>query len=160
MRSFIVPGIVFWLCLGWVSAQSSNLDKLCASINEKVVIPQSPLKVQREKDITACTFKLDLANDRSVGFRVERYRKVKEASFELESIRLLRSRKDTNEYPPKIQYRNNIDPAGFWDEAAYIDDSDSESFILLRRGKFFILIVGSDLFVKRTERLLRDIRFD
>lgn len=161
MRNFIVVGIVFWVCLGCVYAQSSEMNDLCATINENVVIPQNPLKVQREKHISACTFKLTLEKDKSVSFRVERYSSRKGASFELESLRQRWIRKDANEYPPKIKYKNNIDPDGFWDEAAYSDDSYSENFILLRQEKYFIMILGSDFSViKRTEHLLRNIRFE
>lgn len=153
--------MVFWICIKCVSAQSSGLDYQCITINERVVVPQNPVKVQRKKHISACVFELVLEKDKSVEFRIERHRSRKDASFELESLRQQWISEATKEHPLDIKYRKNFDPAGFWDEAVYSDDSYSERFILLRQNKYFILITGNDSsVVKRTEQLLRNIRFN
>jgi hypothetical protein len=159
MKNLIGLGLMLWVSFGVVSAQGSNMSQLCTTIEAKVINNQIPLKVIKGKYPSACIFEASFADDSSINLRIERYRKADDASFELETLRQRWSSKGISEYPSKTIYKRNIDPDGFWDEAAYVSDPNSGSSKLLRRGKFFILIAGDDAFVRQTECLLRNIHF-
>jgi hypothetical protein len=161
MRSIcLLIGLVlkFHFGLGTIAAQEPNMDKLCSEVDRTVVVRQNPLRVLRERAIDACTFSLNLADNQMVEFRIERFNTANNAKVELESIEHLRTRQ-TSRQSSNIGQENRPGPKHLWDQFVQINYADSTSFVLLRKGKFFILVVGKDRFVKETEYLLRDIRF-
>jgi hypothetical protein len=152
------------MCSGLVRAQSKNLDDLCASIREKVVVPQKPLKIFRDEIYSNdCIFQFSVKKSPNIRVEIERYESEAGAFVELKSQKESFLGRDALEYKDKKSRDRyvNVDPDGFWDTAAaYRNIAVPDHFILLRRKKYLIVILGSEFSVmKETERLLRKVRF-
>jgi len=164
MRFGILVAFIFSICPVSMNAQIKDLEALCSSIKDKVVVSQYPVKLSRDEIyVDECEFRFSTKRSKYIRLEVEKFESDAAAFIELKSRKESFGGRDALEYKDKKtrDRRVEIDPNGFWDSAeAYRNIAVPDHFILLRRGKYVILILGDNFSeMKKTERLLRGITF-
>ena len=162
MKSFVLVVVLIVFCPGLVTAQDrGKISRLCASLQEKVIQPQKPMRFVHEyKFVGSCTFDYAFDAIGEVRFGIHRFRSRDEASFEQEALARRLTEAD-NQEPKRYKYQN-IDPERFWDSSvAYEDKTGANHFFIVRQGKYLVAVYGADFSVlRKTESLLRDINFE
>jgi hypothetical protein len=134
---------------------------LCKDVESKVVIPLKPRKIWRKPILEKeCNFNLSYSANEKVAIYIEEYESDAKSSEELGRFSRIFTVYDDTKNPPKHRYKK-INKDKYWNEAIAYKNDKPDHFILLRHRNYLITILSSDYkLLKKTELLLRNIRFE
>ena len=164
MKKFFLIGAIVLACLAPTNGQGKKggdgINRACVSLQERVIRPQKPAKLLREyKSSSGCSFDYAFDEVGNVRFRFDRFRTRSEASLEQESLVGRLTKLDGNLGSRKYE---NVELKGFWDSsAAYADNAGTNHFLVVRRGKYLVVVYSASFpMLRETERLLRSVDFN
>ena len=133
----------------------------CEQVEVEVVQLLHPLKVSRKfvyED--ECEFSFIVDGNETVALYIQKYETEEESHLALASDFRSFTAYDDEKKPPKHRYQI-INKDHYWDEAIAYKNDIPDHFMLLRYQNYTIEILSSNYgFLKKTETLLRNIRFE
>ena len=134
---------------------------LCKDVELKVVVPLKPIKIWRKPIMTKeCNFNLWYSANKDVAIYITKYESEIESSEDIDRYFGIFTAYDSKKNPPKHRYKT-INNDKYWNEAIAYKDDKPDHFILLRYQNYTIHILSPNYkLLKKTELLLRNIRFE